>query len=97
MSIPTEQEWISLCMSLGFETADIPALRKLYRKTHRRQMVPTGRFVVYCGDIEVKKSFPSREAATEWGKYNYKHREGWEVRPQLMQGGFPLGYPRASR
>lgn len=89
MSIPTEQQWISTCMSLGFGEDNIPGLRKLYRNTHRRAMIPTGRFVVHCGGIEVKKSFPSREAAEDWAKYNYKHRKCWDVLPQMARGPRP--------
>lgn len=82
-TIPTEQEWIATCMALGWGTENIAALRKFYREHHQKQMVPTGRFVVYCGGIEVKKSFVSREAAEDWSKYNYKHRKCWEVLPEM--------------
>lgn len=83
MAIPTEQEWISLCMSLGFSKENIQALRKLYRKTHAKKKEPTGRFVVYQGSIMVKRSFPSKEAAKDWAIYNYKHQNCWHIEPEM--------------
>lgn len=82
-NIPTEQQWIATCMALGLGTENIQGLRQLYRKTHRRAMIPTGRFTVLCGGIAVQKSFVSREAAEDWCRYNYKHRKVWEVIPEV--------------
>ena len=85
MTIPTEQEWISFCMSLEFSSEDIPKLRKLYRKVHAKKTVLTGRFVVYQGSIMVNRSFPSEGAARDWATYNYKHQDCWRIEPEMKR------------